>query len=368
MHRTLLTAAALPFLLSLAGCPIYGPEDPNACLDCGEGGQTSAPECTKPGDCAANETCGADLACHPGSCEFWGCASGYQCVVEASGASCQPSGTSGQGGGGGGGGGEPQPVWCGHPGDCGALETCGPDGTCQAGDCSSTGCVFGFVCAASGEGVACLPQNPAACGTDADCALLDGPYACVSGLCTHASDQCFDQTQCPSGSVCADGKCTPACSASSSCPSAYQCDTSAGICAEPTEPCSITNDCGSADEVCVDGACVPRAVSGSCPTGYVWVQNGCIPNQSALFTCQVDGTQDACASGSICLNHSCFISCEAPNEGACSSLAQFDQCKPVSSSSGEHAVCGSSTNLGGECGPAGPDCGAGLVCIDGYCR
>src|SRR6185436_19997443 len=124
---------------------------------------------------------------------------------------------------------------------------------------------------------------------------------------TAPADQCFDQTQCTGASneKCAGGKCVPGCADDSECPSSYKCDTTTGICSVAAKPCTITNDCGGPDEVCVDGACVPRSDGATCPDGSTWVENGCVPTQSATFTCTVDGTQDACASGSICLHHSC---------------------------------------------------------------
>jgi len=106
-----------------------------------------------------------------------------------------------------------------------------------------------------------------------------------------------------------------------------------------------------------------------CPPGLVWVENGCIPNQSAFFVCTVDGSQDVCAGGSICLHHSCYISCETPNELACSALPDFNECKTVTTTSGDHAVCGSDQNLGNECDPTIELlCGPGSVCIDGFCN
>jgi hypothetical protein len=99
------------------------------------------------------------------------------------------------------------------------------------------------------------------------------------------------------------------------------------------------------------------------------VQNGCVPSQKATFICKTDGAQDACASGSLCLHHACYISCESPNQNACVNLPQINQCKPVTTTSGAHQVCGSTNNLGGECNPSGQNtCAGGKICIDGFCK
>lgn len=373
---------ALGFLssLALAGCPIWSDDNSTGCFgDCCDGQCPNPDSCSAQSDCGLEEVCGADNVCHVGSCTTWGCPVGSVCLTNTEGVSeCIASNNGGGGGGGAGsggggvggsGGGTPDPVYCGNPDDCGAGQYCAPDGTCHTGDCSQDGCIFGFLCDSTSGTPTCVSESPTACGTDADCAGFGSGYLCVSGDCTAPQDQCFDQTQCPGGDVCADGKCVADCSQNQACPGEYTCTSGIGLCTTPVSGCSITNDCGSADLVCVDGGCVPRATDGMCANGYVWVENGCIPDQSALFVCNVDGMQDVCAAGSICLHHSCYISCAAPNDQACVALPDFNECKLVTTQSGDHPVCGSATNLGNECDPtAGMACSPGLVCIDGFCN
>jgi hypothetical protein len=120
--------------------------------------------------------------------------------------------------------------------------------------------------------------------------------------------------------------------------------------------------------VCVAGACVSRCSSNdTCSEHFVCVANGCVPDQNPSFLCDVDGTQDVCSAGSICLHHSCYITC-TPNPDSCATHPpDLNQCKSTTSSSGSYHVCGSSTNLGDECDPSSP-CSGVKVCIDGFCR
>jgi hypothetical protein len=371
------------FTLAVSGCPIWNGDDDyhdDGCFgDCCFGECTGY--CSSQDECGKGEVCGADNECHFGDCESWGCPAGQVCDVSGFDFQCIPDpslgggseGGGGQGGGfadgGGGAGGSEAAVYCGNPNDCGAGEYCAPDGTCTAGDCNAIeGCIFGFDCDESGLLPTCTRINDSGCGSDADCAIGDGS-SCISGVCTAPADKCFDGTQCASGNVCADGKCTASCAGGDTCPSSYTCTSGVDLCTTAAVECVITNDCGDADTVCVDGACVPRSIGGLCAPGTVWVNNGCIPDQSAIFVCTVDGAQDVCAAGSMCLHHSCYISCETPNDTACDGLPEFDQCKDVTTPSGPHSVCGSADNLGDECDPtAGIGCGAGFICIDGYCK
>jgi len=358
----------------LAGCPIFddGPGNGYGSGCPGNDCFNPAPECTTAAECGLNETCGSDQKCHTGDCTIWGCASGTCVTHDDQTASCDDgsggsgaTGGSGTSSGGTGAGAGPNVVYCGNPDDCASGETCAPETYCKAGDCNAVGCIYGYSCDAP-SGL-CKFSNPAACGTDGDC--LDAGFACVSGICTAPEDQCFDGGQCGGVGKCVGGKCITSCSTDATCSDAYTCDTALGTCSTPAKACAITKDCGDAITVCVEGACVPRSVNGACPSGTAWVENGCVPDQKAKFTCVVDGTQDQCAMSSLCLHHGCYISCEGSASAACDNLPEINLCKTVTSTSGEHQVCGSSSTLGGECDPqAGVACVVGKICVDGYCK
>jgi hypothetical protein len=120
---------------------------------------------------------------------------------------------------------------------------------------------------------------------------------------------------------------------------------------------------------CVD-AC---GAGGACGVGLRCIDGGCTPDQQPVFTCAVDGAQDACQPGSVCLRHSCYIVCYldggTAGSGQCKTADQFTQCKTVSTASGPHNVCGSPVNLGSECDPTqGKGCASPLLCVDGYCK
>jgi len=395
--------------------------DKNECLpyaDYGVGGSPSAggshnnTTCSDPNQCGANSVCGVDGFCHTGDCSFSGCVKGYTCALNdadlfvcvpsggngGSGGSAGKGGSAGTGGslpdGGAGTGGQvseggaagaagsdqdaSKPVYCGNPKDCPADQTCAPQGVCQSGTCSALGCVQGYVCSDSEAGAGCVPSNPAACIIDDDCTILG--YKCVNGTCTAPDNLCTDKTQCPGGTLgeanCVDGKCVPSCKADAgaACSTGYVCDANLGICTPPASGCTVTQDCNDAGQVCVAGACVPKCqdLDGglSCPTGQVCVANGCVPDEQPKFDCSIDGTQDVCASTSICLHHHCYISCEGGNSGICANNPpDLNLCKTVTTSSGQHNICGSNANLGSECDPTlGTGCTSDKFCIDGFCK
>ena len=379
----------------------------------GSGGSSAGTPCSSPGECGINETCAPDGRCHVGDCSFSdGCVAPYECVLvgytytcktpeqDAStggaggsagsspdggdggtagtaGASGGAAGTAGQGGqagtaGSGGAAEAGPPVYCGHPGDCQAGEVCSSAGTCEQGTCSTLGCVDSYHCS-TGTPPECLPNNSASCILDDDCVALGATFKCLGGMCTGPADQCVDKTQCPSPDTqsCVEGKCITACSGDADCLAGTHCDTTLGVCTIPAQACTITNDCGDAGLVCVAGACVVKCGAGGvCDAGFVCVANGCVPDTKPEFVCGTEGVQDVCASASICLHHSCYITCTTSPDSCENNPPGLSVCKDVTTSSGQYNVCGSTTNLGSECDPtvAGQTCSGGKVCIDGFCR
>jgi hypothetical protein len=369
--------------IALFGCPVYSGSQGQTTCDsqgycCDEAANCHEWTCDFTSQCPAGNTCNGGY-CTSGSydgggyyydagtdatdCSVNGCEEGYQCTLSNGVATCLPiedAATFDSG--------EPD----GSTGDTGTVDGGKPD-------------VVTIVDA--GSDAQSFPPFTG-CTTDTQCAADSGTGSrCLDGVCTVAANECFDSSQCPvfgsANEECVQGVCTPSCAGGTSCPTGYACSTSDGgpsVCSGNPTPCSAGDGgvaCGSGT-TCVDQHCVPycsKPDSGgdgglTCAAGLVCVDHGCIPDQKPVFVCNTDGQQDNCQAGSICLHHSCFISCDAPNQTACATQPQFNQCKPVTSSSGTYNVCGSATSLGTECNPtSGLNCtGAGAVCIDGFCH
>ena len=341
---------------ALAGCPIYSDDDHG-------GGSHQVCVGSQCYDCPNNylsDDC-TPISCYADS----DCPSGYTC---SSSQTCVGGPTT------------TTPTSCASPSDCPSGQVCGSDNQCHSGDCSTAGCVSGYVCKLEGGTPTCEALGDAGgdaggtkstCQADADC-NGDGGTAgakCLSGTCVNPADQCADATQCPAGDQCVAGACTPSCSGSVACPTGYTCDTSKGVCTEPTTTCTDSSTC-TGGTVCVQDACVtPCGAGGTCAAGLVCVDGGCTPDEKPIFTCATDGAQDACQAGSICLRHSCYISCDITVPDSCKSADNFNVCKTVTTSSGDHSVCGSTTNLGTDCDPTqNKACTGSLVCIDGFCK
>ncbi len=365
MKRILTLALVSLGAVALFGCPVYSNSSDQRfctadgqCWDC-PGGNFSS-------DCVPWQ-CNSDVDCPAG----WTC-NLHSCVQSSGGNTCT------------------------SPSQCPAGQNCGADNQCHAGDCSTTGCPSGYVCKLTNGTPACvLPSTTdggtvdtgtpdsgdagsdappfTGCTSDSQCASLGPGAKCLDGMCVAAANQCFDQTQCPNGEVCVQGVCTASCAMGQMCPTGYTCDTTTGVCTGNPNPCNV-GDAGMSCPMgltCVDQHCVsPCGPGNTCPTGEVCVDNGCIPDQLPTFVCNVEGTQDACAVGSICLHHNCYIACN-PEAGAnaCATADVYNICKAVTTSTGTYDVCGSNSNLGNQCNPTqGQNCTSPLICIDGYCR
>jgi hypothetical protein len=368
----------------LGGCPVYSGDssssgycDGDGCYTCPSGnqssGQCSPLTCNSSYDCPSGYYCGSAYTCQSYGSEDAG--------VIGTTTDATTAFTS-----------------CSSPSACPQGYTCGVGGACELGNCEVTGCVSGYVCALENGTVQCVSEDAGtvppfdagavACQSSSDCSVAGA--LCLDGQCVAPANQCFDETQCPSGDRCVAGACTPTCGTDdggASCPTGYACNVvadagSGGVCSGNSSPCEANPSVCTSGTVCAQNHCVaPCGTNGSCPTGEECLQGGCVPNELAQFTCNTDGVQDACALGSICLHHRCYIACspdagapddagsDAGSAGQCPVENDLNQCKPVYESGNAYYVCGSSTNLGTQCNPTtGLACpSSSSVCIDGYC-
>lgn len=340
---------AAPAVVGIAGCPIYAADS------CEED-----PVCrNKTADAAVEETIPAD-GCGAA------CSAGYICTSQSTGRfecvayDCRSSEKA-----------------------CTAPATCLKDdargvwacGSSTTPDCGTTGCIAGYTCKDSAGKKLCVSSDPNACVADGDCTAKTGAGSlCLGGVCKGPKDLCSDSTQCKSGSSCVDGRCVSKCA--STCATGYKCDDKTGLCTGGTAACTGETGCDTGG-TCVAGRCVaPAKTDGTCGPGLVSVAGGCVVDDRPIFFCDndgtKDGTQDKCAAGSICLHHNCYISCTgASDTTTCAKADKFPICKAVTTSSGTHNVCGSSTSLGSECDPTSTPpkaCVSGKVCIDGFCK
>lgn len=344
---------AAPAVVAVSGCPLYSAdsceEDPvcrNKIADSGVVVDTGPP--TGEG---CGGVCAAGYVCTSQSTGRYACVA-YDC--RASEKACTDGKTCAKD--------EAKGVW-----------TCGSS---APADCSTTGCITGYTCKDDGAGKKlCVSSDPNACVGDADCTAKTGVGSlCLGGVCKAPKDLCSDSTQCKTGSSCLDGRCVTKCSAT--CATGYTCDDKTGLCSGGAGACGASKAC-DAGKSCVNERCVDvAATDGACKSGLVSVAGGCVANDQPLFFCDKDGTadgkQDTCAAGSICLHHNCYIACTGPTDTTtCTKADKFPICKSVTTSSGAHNVCGSSTSLGSECDPTATPpkaCTAGKVCIDGFCK
>ncbi len=353
LGHLLLLPMALGTIAMLEGCPIYS--DNHNHRVCQNGTCYSCDNDYYDSYSCIGWQCDTQLDCPNG----YTCTSQHACVV---GSSQPPTGTTS----------------CSQPSDCPSGQTCGADDKCHNTDCSAAGCPNGYTCTLQSGKLACVSTGKSdggptftGCKNDGACASKGAGAKCLNGDCVAPADQCSDATQCPTGSQCVQGACTPSCDATHPCATGYSCDTSKGVCTGNPTPCGSTGQSCSGSTVCVEDHCVtPCGAGNTCSQGLICIGGGCIPDQKPQFVCTTEGTQDACASGSTCLHHSCYIACSADaGTQACQAADKFNECKQVQTGTGTYSVCGSSSNLGTECDPTqGKNCTSPLICIDGFCR
>jgi hypothetical protein len=347
MKRTFTIALFGLSAVALFGCPVFSGSGGGPSNQCSNGYCPNP--CNSSGDCPSDQVCEFNYCTTPlseastddgGDCLVNGCPGDDQeCAVVDGGVSCVTLVDGGL------------PEGAMPPATDGGL-----DGTAEgASDATPDAPVF------------------TGCTSNADCGDGGSGVLCLDGQCVTPANQCTDTTQCPDSEECVQGGCVPTCSSTMPCPTGYSCTTN-GVCTGNPSPCG-TADGGAKctnDTTCVDQRCVTRCGTGdvACADGLVCVDNGCIPDQKPVFVCNTDGVQGKCDTGSICLHHSCYIACDPEASTSCAKADTFNICKPVTTSSGTHYVCASSSNLGSQCDPTRDvSCPTTTdVCIDGYCR
>ena len=298
--------------------------------------------------CHANAQCGAGSKCaphpqYPQAGTFCvplcaapagggspGCANGLTCLAATSGDKlCYPS-----------------------TGACGQSNACVPDslklclngdGDCDAAQaCDKTlrQCVARVRTCPAGD--ACDPQSKLcarACGSDADCAVVEGKpgYLCRANACFLRA-LCNGDGDCSPGQTCTanpDGSksCRQGCVTASDCPLGQGCSQ-----ADPNHPrclagCTQNVDC-PVNTVCLNGACAgsnPPAcaqtcqTTAACPVG-AYCQNNCCVGLDFNAACQPGDAPGAspskacpaCIPGRGC-TQSCQSSCFPLTLGACNS-------------------------------------------------
>jgi hypothetical protein len=96
----------------------------------------------------------------------------------------------------------PQGGTCTIPTDCASGQTCAANGLCQPGDCSTNGCVSGYLCKVANGSASCVkdtkPKDDSGfngCANDAACSTLGAGAKCLNGTCVAPADECSDTTQ-----------------------------------------------------------------------------------------------------------------------------------------------------------------------------
>ena len=340
---------------ALGGCPIYSDDDRSnrVCVgsDC-----YSCPDPYISNNCYGF-SCYGDTDCPSG----YSCASNHRCKL-TDGVPPSPTGTS-----------------CTKPSDCPSGSSCGADNKCHTGDCSTSGCPSTFVCKlartaprpARRSSATPAARRPAA-RTTATARPLAGSK-CLSGTCVRT----------PPISARTPRSARPARSASQGAvhallqhqPSPAPPGTPATTrraSARATRPRAPARAQCNGGNVCVQEHCVaPCGAGATCPSGLVCIDGGCTPDEQPVFTCATDGVAGQVPGGQPLpppqLLHLVRQQTAVPD--SCKSADQFNVCKSVTTSSGPHSVCGSTTNLGTDCDPTqAKNCASPLVCIDGFCR
>jgi hypothetical protein len=228
-----------------------------------------------------------------------------------------------------------------NPVVCTAMDTCHSVGVCQSatGTCTNptlsngTTCSDGNPCTQTDtcQTGTCTGTNPVSCSALDQCHVA-GVCQPADGGCTNPNRNdgtgCNDSNACTQTDTCQSGACTGAnpvvCTASDQCHDAGVCNTSTGVCSNPSAPngagCTDGDACTQTD-TCQTGACIGANPvvctasdqchdAGVCNTSTGVCSNPGAPNGAGC----TDG--DACTQTDTCQSGSC----QGTNPVVCSAL------------------------------------------------
>lgn len=268
----------------------------------------------------------------------------------------------------------PTPLPCSYAGDtaCASGTVCTELG-CLA-PCKTDGeCAKGLVC----RDAFCAPPTitgvkPLTCSASTDCSKLGAGALCVDGKCVAAppcegtSCTCKYSSDCGTGRICVDSKCATACSATSPCPTGFDCSDK-GYCVEGKPTCGLAAGgaaCPSGEK-CVDGHCSAGcATDDQClgadgkpdPTQRC-VGGACVADPRTDPKCSGDAQ---CATGSQkCVDGFCKYTCTT--DDTCKAIdSRIGACSPT------EKICRAPEEITAKC-TSKADCGD-KSCVDGQCK
>jgi len=189
-------------------------------------------------------------------------------------------------------------------------------------------------------------------------------------LCNGLDDDCDgivdEDAECPGGSQCINGQCSPPCGAGEfNCPKGQLCKDNWCV----KDPCDATA-CEAQGWVCKGGVCVDPCLNVTCGKYETCVKGACVDT-----SCY--NPQNKCPAGQLCVQGKCVddpcapdkVSCGAEEycvDGQCVQLCDTMSCAPDETCVVEQ-VDGKAVArcVKDEC--ASTKCGAGWVCKDGKC-